>query len=223
MRLAPATGWRSRRSCRYPEPDLFDRVLTQLAELPPLLVYLVLGLLAAVENLFPPVPADTAVALGAFLSRLGALSPTGIFLIVWFANVTSAILVYVVARTYGRGFFTGRIGSQLLKPKLMKRIERLYERYGTWGIFLSRFVPGARAVIAPFAGVAGLPALKAVPPVMVASAIWYGGLTYAAASLVQELDGLARFLTNLNRSIVIGLVTIITLGSIVWWRTKRAK
>jgi hypothetical protein len=34
-------------------------------------VYAVLGLLAAVENVLPPVPSDAAVALGAFLSHRG--------------------------------------------------------------------------------------------------------------------------------------------------------
>jgi len=104
----------------------------------------------------------------------------------------------MAARTVGRTFFTGRLGRRLLKPEAMVRIERLYERHGSWGIFLSRFIPGARAVIPPFAGVAGLKSFKALTPMIVASGIWYGALTYVAANLIPRLDDVAVIVAHMN-------------------------
>ena len=54
--------------------ELFENILNGLLGLPPTAVYAVIGILAGVENIFPPVPADTAVAIGAFLSTGGAIS-----------------------------------------------------------------------------------------------------------------------------------------------------
>lgn len=157
-----------------------------------------IGVLASVENVFPPVPADTAVALGAFLSNAGTVSAWSVFGVTWAANVGSGIGVYLAARTWGRRFFTGRLGRRLLNPKHLHKLERLYDRYGTWGVFLSRFVPGARAVIPLFGGIAGLKSIRALLPMAVASAIWYGMLTFAAATLIPKLDDVAAFVVGLN-------------------------
>ena len=56
-------------------------MLAWLAGLPPAAVYVVLALLAVVENVVPPVPADAAVALGAFLSHRGVTTPLAVFLV----------------------------------------------------------------------------------------------------------------------------------------------
>lgn len=138
------------------------------------------------------------MALGAFLSNAGSISAWAVFAVTWIANVASAAGVYVAARTVGRTFFTGRLGTRLLKPDAMASIERLYRKHGIWGIFLSRFIPGARAVIPPFAGVAGLKSFPALAPMMLASGIWYGTLTFVAASLIPHLDDVAILVMRLN-------------------------
>ncbi|MGH7526048.1 MAG: DedA family protein, partial [Gemmatimonadales bacterium] len=72
-----------------------------MSQLPPAAVYGVLALLAAVENVVPPVPSDAAVALGAFLSHRGVTTPLGVFLVTWTANLLGAAGVYFAARRYG--------------------------------------------------------------------------------------------------------------------------
>jgi membrane protein DedA with SNARE-associated domain len=192
--------------------------------LPAAVVYAVIGILASVENVFPPVPADTAVALGAFLSNAGTVSAWSVFGVTWAANVGSGVGVYVAARTWGRRFFTGRLGRRLLNPRHLRKLERLYDRYGAWGIFISRFVPGARAVIPLFGGIAGLKSVRALLPMAVASAIWYGVLTYAAANLIPKLDQIAAFVVSLNW-VGLGLAAVIA-GLVLWsalLRKKRTK
>jgi membrane-associated protein len=152
------------------------------------------------------------VALGAFLSNTGLVSAWAVFGVTWAANVGSAAGVYVAARTVGRTFFAGRMGRRLLKPDAMARIEHLYERHGTWGIFLSRFIPGARAVIPPFAGVAGLKSARALVPMILASGIWYGTLTYVAANLIPRLDDVASLVARMNW---VGVAAFIVIAGVV--------
>jgi membrane protein DedA with SNARE-associated domain len=199
-------------------------LLQQIPTFPPALVYTIIGILASTENVFPPIPADTAVALGAFLSNTGAISAWAVFGVTWAANVASATGVYVAARTVGRAFFTGRLGTRLVKPAAMARIERLYERHGTWGIFLSRFIPGARAVIPPFAGVAGLKSVRALAPMVLASGIWYGALTYIAANLVPRLDDVVSVVAELNwAGLVVVLIAVTVAGGAVALRSCRQR
>ncbi len=187
--------------------------------MPPAAVYTVIGVLAAAENVFPPVPADTAVAIGAFLSSAGAVSALNVFLITWVANVVTATSVYFAGRTVGRSFFRGRLGRRLMHPRRLARLEALYGHYGSWGIFFSRFIPGVRGVVPPFAGVAHLGFWRAVPPMALASGIWYGALTFFAATLVTKLDDVAAFVSHLNRmALAVGLVMVAAAAVVLWRR-----
>lgn len=185
-------------SRRWPRPELLEDLLHQILSLPPGAVYTVIGILAAIENVFPPVPADTAVALGAFLSQAGTVSAQSVFWVTWTANVLTATSVYLAGRVLGRPFFKGRLGRRLLNEKRLQRLDDLYHRHGSWGIFVSRFVPGVRAVVPPFAGVAHLPFWRAVPPMALASGIWYAVLTFVAARAARSLDDVLQLLRRLN-------------------------
>ncbi|MFQ6047710.1 MAG: DedA family protein [Gemmatimonadales bacterium] len=190
--------------------------------LPATAVYGVIAVLAGVENVFPPVPADTAVALGAFLARYGTVSALSVFLVTWSVNVLGASAVYVAARTLGRRFFLGRVGRRLIRRRSLARIEKLYEDYGVWGIFLSRFVPGVRAVVPPFAGVAGLGSFRALAPVVVASAVWYGTLMLLVVTLAGPLAGLALLLKRVNTVVLIlALILAGAIGGVIYLRKKR--
>jgi membrane protein DedA with SNARE-associated domain len=159
--------------------------------------------------------------LGAFLSTTGVVSAWSVFAVTWAANVGSGAGVYVTARTLGRKFFTGRLGRRLLNPKHLRKLELLYDRHGAWGIFLSRFVPGARAVIPLFAGIAGLKSFRALVPMIVASGIWYGALTFVAATLLPKLEHVASLVIGLNW---VGLVLVLlAVGAVVWTALRRRK
>jgi membrane protein DedA with SNARE-associated domain len=199
---------------------LIDRLL----ELPALAVYAVIAGLAAAENVFPPVPADSAVAVGAALSAGGRVTAWGIFLVTWVANVTSAALVYVAARTVGRDFFRGPLGRRLIRREALARIERLYHRHGTWAIFASRFIPGVRAVVPAFAGVVNLDPARALLPVGVASALWYGSLTFGAVTLVGNVGAIGAFLARFQLAAFFGGLVIIAgvVGGILVRRRHRS-
>ena len=165
---------------------LIESLLDWVSQLPPAAVYAVLALLAAVENVLPPVPSDAAVALGAFLSHRDVTTPLAVFLVTWVANLLGAAGVYLAARRYGRRLFASPTGRRLLAPRSLAIIERGYLRFGIVGIFISRFLPGIRAVVPPFAGLVGLGAMRTFVPMGIASAIWYGGITLVGAVIGAE-------------------------------------
>jgi membrane protein DedA with SNARE-associated domain len=192
-----------------------------LQQLPPVALYAVIGTLAALENVFPPVPADTAVAGGAFVAVGGRATVWGVFLVTWVANVSSAAAVYGGARTVGRRFFRGRLGRRLLRREQLARLEGLYERHGVWAIFVSRFVPGLRAVVPPFAGVANVGWVRALVPVVVASALWYGVVTFAAATLVRNLGQIEGLIVGVNRGVLAVVGAALVAAGIWWWLWRR--
>ncbi|MCU0621684.1 MAG: VTT domain-containing protein [Gemmatimonadales bacterium] len=179
-----------------------------------------LAALGFAENIVPVVPADLAAALGAFLARRGTTTPLGVFLVVWLANVAGAVTVYGVARRLGRPFLATALGRRLLSPDAVARIERGYLHYGIAGIFLSRFLPGIRAVVPPFAGIFGLGAWRAVPPLVLASAVWYGGITALGFLLAGEWSTIVSLLGQLSRILaaVAAIVVLAVVGVLLWRR-----
>jgi membrane protein DedA with SNARE-associated domain/uncharacterized tellurite resistance protein B-like protein len=186
-------------------------------------VYVVLALLAAVENVVPPVPSDAAVALGAFLSHRGVTTPELVFLVTWTANLSGAALVYLAARRYGHRLFASRTGRRLLAPRSLAVIEREYLRFGILGIFISRFLPGIRAVVPPFAGLVRLGAFRTLAPMAVASAIWYGGITVAGSFLGAQWERILQILEGVNRTMGIITVVLVVAGIVWYWRARRQR
>jgi len=190
--------------------------------LPPGPLYAVIALLAAVENFFPPVPADTAVALGAFLAGRGVLNPWAVFGLTWTANFASAAAVYALARRYGQEFFRGRLGRRLLSQRTLERIGREYERHGAFGIFLTRLLPVWRGVVPPFAGLTGVPAGKALVPIALASGVYYGALTFLVARVGHDLERVLEVLEGVK--FVLGGLAVVLLVwvAFTFWRRRSA-
>jgi membrane protein DedA with SNARE-associated domain/uncharacterized tellurite resistance protein B-like protein len=174
-----------------------------------------------VENVLPPVPSDAAVALGSFLSHRHVTTPLAVFLVTWTANLAGAAGVYLAARRYGRRLFASPTGRRLLAPRSLAIMEREYLRFGVIGIFLSRFLPGIRAVVPPFAGLVGLGAVRTFVPMGVASAIWYGGITLLGAFIGAEWARITALIAGVNRTL--GILTLGVAAGAALWYLMRAR
>jgi membrane protein DedA with SNARE-associated domain len=178
-------------------------------------LYGLIAALAAVENVFPPVPADTAVALGAFLAGREVMDPWLVFAVTWSANVGSGAAVYALARRHGRALFQGRLGRRLLSDATIAHIEAQYRRHGTWGIFLSRLLPVWRGLVMPFAGIAGVPAWRALLPLALASGLYYGALIVLVTTLGTNLEDILRVVGRVNAVLAV-LAAALLLVAVLW-------
>lgn len=185
-------------------------------------MYATIATLAAVENIFPPVPADISVALGAFLAGRGQLDPWLVFALTWLANTGAGAAVYALSHRYGRPFFAGRLGRRLLPEAVLARIEREYARHGTWGIFVSRLLPVWRGVVMPFAGIAGVPAWRALVPLAAASAVYYGLLIALVTRLGTNADAVIATVGRVNAALGIAAVALVVVVVVLVLRRQRA-
>lgn len=189
--------------------------------LPPALIYVTIGAGAAIENIIPPIPADTFVLLGAFLAESGRADALTVFLVTWVCNVASAVLVYRLARRYGRGFFDTRAGLWLLKPKQLEKVGEFYERWGVPAIFVSRFLPAFRALVPVFAGVTHVPLARVLPPLALASGLWYGSLVYIGALAGRNWQAILEFFGQFSAALLAVASVLIVLVAAWWVRTRR--
>lgn len=196
-------------------------LLAWLSTVPLGTLYAALAVVAAIENIFPPIPADTVVAIGSFLAARGKGSVIAAFAATWLGNVGGAMIMYEFGRRYGaERLDRGLLGDR--GPSAEKRLERLYGRYGVVSLFASRFIPGVRALVPPFAGALRVPPLRAALAIGSASAIWYGTVSYLGFTLGGNWQRVSQLIVDYGRILAL-LACAVLLGALVIWRTRSRK
>ncbi len=142
------------------------------------------------------------------------------FFVTWGCNVGSAVVVYMLARTYGLRFFDTKVGSILINRRQMMQIGTFYDRWGIVAIFFSRFLPAFRAMVPVFAGVTHKPAIKVLPPIAIASGLWYGALVYAGATAGSNFDRIVAFFERASTGLLIA-AAVLGVAFIYWWNRSR--
>jgi membrane protein DedA with SNARE-associated domain len=199
---------------------LIDQLIAWMEGLPEALVYVVIGVMAGLENLVPPVPADVVALTGGFLAGRGVTNVWISFLVVWGANVGTALLTYWIGHRYGTRFFQGRLGRMILHPGQMSKLAALYEKHGGKVIFFSRYLPGFRAVVPIFAGTSGMTLGRTAFPIALASGLWYGLIVYLGATAGRNWEQIRAQVEASGRWLGLVAVILFALIALWWWKTR---
>lgn len=200
---------------------MFESLIAWLSGLPPVAVYGVIGLLAAFENVFPPLPADTTIAFGAFLSYRGITDPWLVFAVTLATNVGGALVLFQVAVRHSTRLFGTALARRYLTDDGLGRMRRQYDRFGIAGLFLVRMLPGLRVVVAPFAGLIRLGFIRTAIPITIASAIWYGAIVFLATRLGANFDRVLILLDRANSTLLI--VSALLVAAAGWAIVRSAR
>lgn len=194
-----------------------------LGDLPLGSLYVAIAVLSAFENFFPPFPSDAVIAFGSFLADRANGNAITVFLLGWLGNVAGAGVTYTLGRRYGAKVFLRRI-EKYAGPDAESRIKKLHKKYGFWGLFVSRFLPGVRAIVPPFAGAMKLPAFKVMLSVATASAVWFGLITFLAFRAGDNWDLVQRYLIRSGKVAGAAAVGIVVLAIGIWlWKRYARK
>jgi membrane protein DedA with SNARE-associated domain len=193
-----------------------------LGDLPLGSLYIAIGVLSAFENFFPPFPSDAVIAFGSFLADRAHGSAITVFLLGWFGNVAGAGITYTLGRRFGSKAFMRRI-EKYAGPDAEVRIKRLHKKYGFMGLFVSRFLPGVRAIVPPFAGAMRLPAFKVMLSVASASAVWFGLITFLAFRAGDNWDLVEHYIVRSGKVAGLVAVAIVVVAVGIWLWKRQAK
>jgi membrane protein DedA with SNARE-associated domain len=100
-------------------------------------------------------PGKTALVVASILAAHGDLQIVEVIVVAAVAGIVGGYVGYAIGRLGGR-----RLGE---RPTVQRRLgralrlmETLFERHGAKAVFIARFLPGAKVVAAPAAGVADM-------------------------------------------------------------------
>jgi membrane protein DedA with SNARE-associated domain len=202
------------------ELPALEELIQHLAAIAPQWVYGVIAAGVAIENFFPPIPADTFVLLGAFLSAHGNVTGIGVFAVTWGTNTLAALVNYGLARRWGRLLLNTRTGRWLVRPRQLERLAALYHGHGSKIIFFSRFLPAFRVLVPVFAGISHLAFWRTALPIAIAGAIWYGLLVVVGTLAGQNWRAIVGAVNNVNTVLLILATVLAAFLAILWWKTR---
>lgn len=199
-----------------------EAIIDSLSHLPLGVLYLCIAGISAIENIFPPFPADAVVAFGSFLAARGTGSPVTTFFCAWIGNIVGAAFMYYIGRRYGSGPFLQRL-ERWVGKNAEERFMKLYGKYGLPALFVSRFLPAVRSLVPPLAGAMKLPPLPVALAVASASGMWFAFITWISFRAGSDWDVLYAKIVHSSKIIGSGFSALIVLVAIFLYIRYRRK
>ena len=190
-----------------------------LIAIPPLVVYLTVGLVVGVESLGVPLPGEIVLVSAALLSSRHELDVSPLWIAV--AATTGAVvgdsIGYGIGRRYGMGLFAwaGRKLPRHFGPSHVSAAERLFARWGVFAVFFGRFVALLRIFAGPLAGALRMHYRRFLAANVLGGICWAAGTTFAVYLLGIVAE---RWLQRFSW---IGLVVAVVAGLAIGWVVRR--
>jgi membrane protein DedA with SNARE-associated domain len=190
-----------------------------LITIPPLVVYLTVGLVVGIESLGVPLPGEIVLVSASLLSSRHELEVSPLWIAV--AATTGAVvgdsIGYAIGRRYGMDLFA-RMGRRFPKhfgPSHVAAAERLFARWGVYAVFFGRFIALLRIFAGPLAGALRMDYRRFLVANVLGGICWAAGTTFAVYGLGIVAE---RWLQRFSW---IGLVAALGAGLVISWVVKR--
>ncbi|WP_284645917.1 DedA family protein [Paenibacillus silviterrae] len=187
--------------------------------------YVGVFLLIALENLFPPIPSEIILTFGGFMTTQSELSLGGVIVSSTLGSVVGAVLLYGVGRLLDMSRLeriVTRYGRLLrLSGEDLHRTFGWFERYGSWAVFLCRFVPLIRSLISIPAGTVRMKIVPFLLLTTLGSLIWNAVLIYLGAAVGASWESIVHYMDVYSNFIYGLLLVLLVLFVIVQVRKRK--
>ena len=161
---------------------------SQLSNLAPYLIYLVVGAIVFFETgvLFAFfLPGDSILfSAGLVAAAHGDVNIVILVTVIFIAAFLGDQVGFVIGRLVGRPYLDKHDSPRM--QKMIARSERFYEQTGWWAVVAARFFPWIRTFVPPIAGASKMNYYKFLSANILGALLWGVGITlagYYAASL----------------------------------------
>ncbi|CAM5297962.1 MULTISPECIES: DedA family protein [Streptomyces] len=189
-----------------------------LETVPPLAIYLLVGLVIGLESLGIPLPGEIILVSSALLaSQHGEIDPFVLGACASAGAIIGDSIGYAIGRKGGRPLLAW-LGAKFPKHFSEGHIataERSFQKWGMWAVFFGRFVALLRIFAGPLAGVLRMPYWKFLTANVLGGILWAGGTT----AVIYYVGVVAE--SWLKRFSWLGLVAAVLIGLASFLIVKR--
>ncbi|HZB49009.1 MAG TPA: DedA family protein [Mycobacteriales bacterium] len=170
------------------------------------------GLLVALESIFPPIPSEVVLPLAGFLAGQGKLGFVTVLVWSTVGSLVGALALYWLGAALGiRRLCRLAEKMPLMDGRDVERAAAWFERHGVWAVLLGRMVPGVRSLVSIPAGVERMPLWLFSLLTVVGSAVWNALFIGLGWLLGDRWTEVGRYSDVLNYVVIGGIVLVCVL------------
>lgn len=190
--------------------------------------YLGVGLLIAVENIFPPIPSEVVLTFGGFMTTYSDLNVWGVVLAATAGSVAGALVLYWAGRILNAERFEkwlgGRLGRILhLRPDDVEKARVWFEKRGGKAVFLCRFVPIVRSLISIPAGMTRMNVPKFLAFSAAGTFLWNLVLVNLGAFMGASWEKIADAVGTYASVVLVAVVAAFLIVGFLFCKKRLAK
>ena len=186
-----------------------EELIRRLSTLNPTWLYLSVGGIAFLENIFPPFPSDVFVVFAGSLAGIGAVDFWWMLLVTTIGSTVGFMAMYKIGDWFGlRILETGKL--KFIPTDSVHKIEGWFRKYGYVIIIANRFLSGTRAVVSFFAGMSELKLPVTTVLCFLSALVWNFLLLFAGQKLGQNWKVIFFYMETYSKT-VSGIILIIVL------------
>ena len=170
------------------------------------------GLLVALESIFPPIPSEVVLPLAGFLAGQGKLGFVTVLVWSTVGSLVGALALYWLGAALGiRRLCRLAEKMPLMDGRDVERAAAWFERHGVWAVLLGRMVPGVRSLVSIPAGVERMPLWLFSLLTVVGSAVWNALFIGLGWLLGDRWTEVGRYSDVINYVVIGGIVLVCAL------------
>lgn len=180
------------------------------------------GLVVALENLFPPIPSEVVLPVAGYVASQGQMDLAWAIVAATLGAVAGAWLLYGLGAWFGRA----RLRRWLEKIPLMEvedldRAEAWFERHGGAAVLIGRCVPIVRSLVSIPAGLERMPQARFLLYTAIGSAVWNSLLIVGGYVLGSQWQDVGHYSDYINYAVYAVIVVLVV--RFVWTRLRRRR
>ena len=181
--------------------------------------YLLVGVMVVLGNLGAPVPEETVLLASGYFAAKGLLDIRGLIPTAILSATGGDSLGYWLGHWGGRRLLL-RYGNALgVTHRRLLGAEHYFERYGSWTIFLARFIAGLRFMAGPLAGAFSMPFTRFLPYNLAGAIVYCSAMICIAYYSASFFDRAVHLIALANGAVALFVLMVgLGLGGWLLWR-----
>lgn len=177
--------------------------------------YLGIGVLIAIENIFPPIPSEVILTFGGFMTTYSNMNVWMVILSSTVGAVIGALILYSIGRLvtpeHLKNLVSGKVGKALhLQTSDISKAGKWFVRKGNLTVFFCRFVPIVRSLISIPAGTAKMNLGVFLVLTTLGTAIWNTVLVWLGVFAGKSWERIVQYMNTYS------IIALVVMGLIVF-------
>jgi membrane protein DedA with SNARE-associated domain len=181
------------------------------------------GVLVALETVFPPIPSELILPLSGYLASRGRMSLAAVVIGATLGSLAGALALYWAGAALGQKRLR-RLAERtpLVEVDDLERAEHWFDRHGGLAVLIGRVVPVVRSLVSVPAGVERMPLWRFILYTIIGSGVYnlvLIGLGYVLGSRWKTVEQYSNYL---NYAIYAAILVAVGLFALKRVRRRRA-